>query len=73
MQDSEATKVLASMIQFIKSHGDERVQSITKQADDEFTIEKEKYIALEKDKLLSDYKAKLQQEEIKLRIQKSAE
>ena len=68
MNDTEASKVLDSMIKFIKSHGEERVQSITKQADDEFTIEKEKYIALEKDKLITDYKTKLQQDEIKLRI-----
>ena len=47
------------MIQFIKSHGDERVQTINKQADDEFTIEKEKYIALEKERLTQDYNAKL--------------
>ena len=73
MNETEATKVLSSMIQFIKSHGDERVQTITKQADDEFTIEKEKYIAMEKEKLIGDYKTKLQQDEIKLRIQKSAE
>ena len=68
MNDTEAGKVLASMIQFIKSHGDERVQTIQKQADDEFTIEKEKYIAMEKERLMADYKAKLQQDEIKLRI-----
>ena len=59
MNDSEASKVLASMIQFIKSHGDERVQTIQKQAEDEFTIEKEKYIAKEKERLMQDYKTKL--------------
>ena len=59
MNDSEASKVLASMIQFIKSHGDERVQTIQKQAEDEFTIEKEKYIAQEKERLMQDYKTKL--------------
>ena len=61
------------MIQFIKSHGDERVATITKQADDEFTIQKEKYIADEKDNLINFYKSKIATDEIKLKIQKSAE
>ena len=47
------------MIQFIRSHGDERVATINKQADDEFTIEKEKYIANEKERLTGDYNSKL--------------
>ncbi len=52
MNDSEAENVLKSMIQFIKSHGNERVATINKQADDEFTIQKEKYIADEKENLI---------------------
>jgi hypothetical protein len=56
------------MIDFIKSHGKERVETINKQALDEFTIQKEKYIAEEKDRLTLEYKNKLQQDEIKLRI-----
>lgn len=60
------------MIDFIKSHGKERVDTINKQALDEFTIQKEKYIAEEKDRLTLEYRNKLQQDEIKLRIQKSA-
>ena len=61
------------MIQFIKSHGEERVGTIDRQAEDEFTIQKEKYIAEEKDNLTNFYKGKLAQDEIKLKIQKSAE
>lgn len=38
MNDSEASNVLQSMIAFIRSHGDERVSTIQKQAEDEFTI-----------------------------------
>lgn len=52
MNDQEAESVLKSMIQFIKSHGDERVQAINKQAEDEFTIQKEKHIADEKENLI---------------------
>jgi vacuolar-type H+-ATPase subunit E/Vma4 len=61
------------MIAFIRTHGDERVQTISKQAEDEFTIQKENYIAEQKEAIITDYKNKLQQDEIKLRIQKSAE
>jgi hypothetical protein len=38
MQDAEADRVLTSMITFIKTHGEERVANIEKQAEDEFTI-----------------------------------
>jgi len=40
------------MIQFIKSHGDERVASIKRQSEDEFTVQKENYIAEEKERLV---------------------
>lgn len=73
MNDTEASKVLTSMIQFIRTHGDERVATINNQAQEEFTIQKEKYIAEEKERLIQDYRNKLQQDEIKFRIQKSAE
>jgi hypothetical protein len=59
MNDMEAEQVLKSMIMFIKSHGDERVTTIDRQADDEFTIQKEKYIADEKENLIQFYKNKL--------------
>jgi len=45
MNDTEASSVLQSMVQFIQSHGKERVEAINKQKESEFTIEKEKYIA----------------------------
>lgn len=47
--------------------------AIDKQADDEFTIQKEKFIADEKENLMQHFKNKLAQDEIKLKIQKSAE
>ena len=59
MNSAEANQVLKSMIDFIKSHGKERVETINKQALDEFTIQKEKYIAEEKDRLTLEYKNKL--------------
>ena len=68
MNHNEANSVLQSMIAFIKSHGEERVAAINKQAEDEFTIQKEKYIAEEKERLTNEYRNKLQQDEIRLRI-----
>lgn len=73
MNPEEASQVLRSMVDFIRSHGKERVDTINKQALDEFTIQKEKYIAEEKERLTQEYKNRLQQDEIKLRIKKSAE
>jgi V-type H+-transporting ATPase subunit E len=61
------------MINFIKQHGAERVSTIERQAQDEFTIQKEKYFADEKENLVLFYKNKLAQDEIKLKIAKSAE
>lgn len=39
------------MINFIKSHGDERVQEIEDEADNDFTVGKEKQIEAEKKRL----------------------
>lgn len=68
MNPEEASQVLKSMITFIRSHGEERVGAIKKQAEDEFAIQKEKYFAEEKERLTQEYKNRLQQDEIKLRI-----
>ena len=56
------------MVQFIRSHGDERVATINKQAEDEYTVQKENYIAEEKERVSQDYKNRLIQDEIKLKI-----
>jgi hypothetical protein len=56
------------MINFIRQHGAERVAGIERQAQDEFTIQKEKFIADEKENLIQYYKNKLAQDEIKLKI-----
>jgi hypothetical protein len=60
MNQEEASQVLRSMVDFIRSHGKERVDTINKQAQDEFTIQKEKYIAEEKERLTQEYKNRLQ-------------
>ena len=69
---SESARVLESMCQFIRNHGKEREQAIIKQTQEEFTIEKEKFIAMQKEDIVAAYKAKIKQDEIKMRIEKSA-
>ena len=72
MNDNQAAQILNSMIQFIQQHGKERVSEITKQAEDEFTIGKEKQIEADKKRLTENYEAKLQNAEAKLKIEQSA-
>ena len=71
MNDTEASSILKSMVAFIRSHGDERVATIIKQADDEFTVQKESYIAEEKERMEADIKERLRKDEINLKIMQS--
>ena len=71
MNDTEASSILKSMVAFIRSHGDERVATITKQTEEEFTIQKEAFIAEEKDKIVTNIKERLRRDEINLKIEKS--
>lgn len=71
MNDGEASSILKSMVQFIRNHGDERVATINKQADDEFTVQKESYIAEEKERILADIRDRLRKDEINLKIDRS--
>lgn len=71
MNDREASTILNSMVQFIRTHGEERVQTIKKQADDEFTVQKESYIAEEKERITADIRSRLLKDEIQLKIERS--
>jgi hypothetical protein len=71
MNDNEASSILKSMVSFIRSHGEERVATILKQGEDEFTVQKENYISEEKDRIEADIKERLRKDEINLRIEKS--
>jgi hypothetical protein len=73
MNPNEAANVLKSMIAFIKTHGDERASNIKHQGDQQYTADIGKLGADMKEKILKDYEAKIQGDEIKLRIQKSAD
>ena len=71
MNDRETSAILDSMVQFIRTHGHERVQAINKQASDEFTVQKESYIAEEKERISADFKDRLRKDEINLKIERS--
>lgn len=53
---------------FIKQHGDEEVARIKESQEHEFTIEHNKYIEEQKKIMDDNYKAELQNEEVKLKI-----
>lgn len=73
MNQSQAKDILSSMINFIKAHGDERVNEIKRQANQDFTIGMEKTIEAEKKRLLEKQEKDLNIAEINLKIEKSAE
>jgi V-type H+-transporting ATPase subunit E len=71
MDTAEAATILSSMVQFIRTHGNERVHTINKQASDEFTVQKEQYIAEEKERITSEIRERLRKDEINLKIERS--
>ena len=71
MDDSEAGNVLSSMIQFINNHGEEQAEQLRREADQEFTIECEKIIGTEKDRLDKIFESRLEQEGVEMKIKKS--
>ena len=72
MDDSEASNVLDSMIQFINNHGAEQADQLRREADQEFTIECEKIIGAEKERLNKIFEQRLEQEGVEMKIKKSA-
>jgi V-type H+-transporting ATPase subunit E len=72
MEDSEASNVLDSMIQFISNHGQEQAEKLEREADQEFTIECEKIIGSEKERLNKIFETRLEQEGVEMKIKKSA-
>jgi len=59
------------MVQFIRQHGDEEVARIKESAEQEFTIEHTKYIEDQKKIMDDNFKAELQNEEVRMKITQS--
>jgi vacuolar-type H+-ATPase subunit E/Vma4 len=71
MNETQAQKILDSMIAFIRQHGNEEVTSIKQSSDAEFIIQKNNYITEEKLKITENFKTELENQEVRLKIEKS--
>ena len=67
----QAERILENMVMFIQQHGEEEVAWIKESTNNEYTIEKNKYVDEQKKIMDDNYKAELQNEEVKMKIQKS--
>ena len=73
MNANLSSDILNSMINFIKSHGDERVKEIMEQANQDFSIGKEKMCEAEKARLAEKLEKDLNIAEVNMKIKRSAE
>lgn len=71
MNEIQAQKILDSMIAFIKQHGEEEVNDIKQSSDTDFIISKNNYITEEKQKITENFKNELENQEVRLKIEKS--
>ena len=67
----QAEKILDQMVAFIKKHGSEEVDRITKAMGDEFTIQRNQHMVEEKKKIVENLTNNLANEEVRLKIEKS--
>lgn len=73
MAEDTGNKILQNMVQFIRQHGDEEVDRINKSAKDQFTIQKNNFVSIEKDKVLEGFRNDLNNQEVRMKIEKSKE
>lgn len=72
MNDKEAQQCYESMLKFIHKQGQDKADQIQAQTKEEFKKERENFIAAEQERITSDFKTRLAQDQIKLKIQRSA-
>jgi len=73
MDNSTAKKCQEQMVFYVSQMGAEKVRAIDEDAQKLFKSSKDEYIKAERERIVNDYKQKLVQDEIKLKIEKSAE
>ena len=73
MNTQQAGLILGSMIDFINQSGKERVDEISRQAKQDFAVGKEQAIETKKKMLTESFKNKLDNAEVQLKIEKSAQ
>ena len=72
MNDYQVKQCHEAMLKFIRRQGDDKMNGILKSAEDECKRQKADYIEEEKVRIIHEYKNRLAQDEIKLKIQRSA-
>ncbi len=73
MNDKEAQQCYESMLKFIHRQGQDKADQIHAQTKEEFKKERDNFIASEKERITEDFNTRLAQDQIKLKIQKSAQ
>jgi hypothetical protein len=68
MDNFKAKQYHEQMLKFISKQGNDKVASLSKQGEEECAREKAQYIAAEKERIVNDYKTKLAQDDVKLKI-----
>ena len=72
MNDYQVKQCHEAMLKFLRKQGDDKMNGILRSADDECKRQKADYIEEERQRIIQDYKNRLAQDEIKLKIQRSA-
>lgn len=72
MDAREAMQCNEALLKFINRTGQDKINTISKQGQEEFNSQRASYIRDEQERIVSDYKTRLAQDEIKLKIQRSA-
>ena len=72
MSNKQSEMIMKGMIDFIKAHGDEKVDDIIQKTNTDFTVQREKLIFDERKRLYNQYEKDLNIAEINLKISQSA-
>lgn len=72
MDDLEAKRCHEALLKYINRTGEDKERAITKASQDEFNKLRSEYIASEQERIINDIRVRLEQDKIKLKIQRSA-
>jgi hypothetical protein len=71
MNDFEAKSCHEAMLKYLRRTGEDKIRATKAQGDDEFAMQKNSYVREEQERIINDFKTRLAQDEIKLKIQRS--
>lgn len=72
MDDLEAKRCHEALLKYINRTGEDKERAITRASQDEFNKLRSEYIASEQERIINDIRVRLEQDKIKLKIQRSA-